>query len=178
MPTTRLPRMPTIRLPRVTGALAACALLGACGHSAPADVSTLTAGTGVIPRPAHISAARLLDWPEFGLNPQRSDVSPLSSGITAANVTHLRRVTVELPGTVDSSPIYLHEASVAGAVHSVVVVTTTYGRRSRSTLRAGASCGRSRPPATPGGRGARRSPSAPRWRTPTAASCTRSRQTG
>jgi hypothetical protein len=128
MPTTHLRRIPTIRLPRVTGALAACALLGACGHSAPADVSTLTAGTSAIPRPAHISAARLLDWPEFGLNPQRSDVSPLSSGITAANVAHLRRVTVKLPGTVDSSPIYLHEASVAGAVHSVVVVTTTYGR--------------------------------------------------
>ncbi len=70
----------------------------------------------------------LLDWSEFGLNPQRSDVSPLSTGITAANLTHLRRVTVRLPGTVDSSPIYLHAASVAGAVHDVVVVTTTYGK--------------------------------------------------
>ena len=62
------------------------------------------------------------------MNPQRSDASSLSTGITAANVAHLRRVTVSLPGTVDSSPIYLHAASVAGAEHSVVVATTTYGR--------------------------------------------------
>jgi hypothetical protein len=120
--------MPTGHLPRLTAALIACALLSACGGSAPADVSTPTAGTAAIPRVAQTSSARLLDWPEFGLNPQRSDVSPLSTGITAANVAHLHRVTVNLPGTVDSSPIYLHEASVTGATHSVVIVTTTYGR--------------------------------------------------
>jgi outer membrane protein assembly factor BamB len=61
------------------------------------------------------------------LNAQRTDTSPLSTGITAANVAHLQRVTVNLPGTVDSSPVYLHEATVSGATHSVVVVTTTYG---------------------------------------------------
>ena len=41
---------------------------------------------------------------------------------------HLRRSTVALPGTVDSSPIYLHGASVDGAMPRHVVVTTTYGR--------------------------------------------------
>jgi hypothetical protein len=86
----------------------------------------------------HTASARLLDWREFGLDPQRSDVSPLSTGITAANVTRLRRVTVNLPGTVDSSPVYLHEASVAGTTYSVVVVTTTYGK----TLALDASSGR------------------------------------
>jgi glucose dehydrogenase len=91
-------------------------------------VSTPTAGTIAIPVPAHTAAARLLDWPEFGLNPQRSDVSPLSTGVTAANVADLRRLTIHLPGTVDSSPVYLHAASVAGATHSVVIVTTTYGK--------------------------------------------------
>jgi hypothetical protein len=116
------------RLSRLAGALVACALLSACGSAAPADMSTPTAGTAAIPSPAHVSTARLLDWPEFGLNPRRSDVSPLSTGITAANVAHLRRVTVNLPGTVDSSPVYLHEAGVAGVVRSVVVVTTTYGK--------------------------------------------------
>ncbi len=115
-------------LSRVTATLTACALLSACGSSAPADVSTPTAGTAAIPSTAQSSSARLLDWPEFGLNPQRSDVSSLTTGITAANVTHLRRVRVDLPGTVDSSPVYLHEARVAGATHSVVVVTTTYGK--------------------------------------------------
>jgi glucose dehydrogenase len=120
--------MPGRDLPRLILILTACALLGACGSSAPADISTPTVGTAAIPSPAPVSAARLLDWPEFGLNAQRSDASSLSSGVTVANVAHLHRVTVSLPGTVDSSPIYLHEASVAGAKHSVVVVTTTYGK--------------------------------------------------
>jgi outer membrane protein assembly factor BamB len=120
--------MPTSRHSRIATALAACALLAACGSSAPAKTSTPTAGTATIPSVAQASSSRLLDWPEFGLNPQRSDVSSLSTGITAANVGHLRRIVVSLPGTVDSSPIYLHEANVGRAAHSVVVVTTTYGK--------------------------------------------------
>jgi outer membrane protein assembly factor BamB len=52
----------------------------------------------------------------------------LATGITPANVAHLRHITVSLSGTVDSSPIYLHGVSVDGAVHDVIVVTTTYGR--------------------------------------------------
>jgi hypothetical protein len=120
--------MRTGPLPRLAAALAACALLGACGSATPADVSTPTASASVIPSPVGAPRARLLDWPEFGLDPQRSDVSTRSTGITAANVAQLRRVTISLPGTVDSSPVYLHEASAAGAVRSVVVVTTTYGK--------------------------------------------------
>jgi hypothetical protein len=103
-------------------------LLCACGSTAPADVSTPTAKASAIPSPSRTSTARLLDWPEFGLNPQRTDTTALSTGITASNVAHLHRIAVSLPGTVDSSPVYLHEAEVAGAVHSVVVVTTTYGK--------------------------------------------------
>jgi PQQ-like domain len=120
--------MPSSRNSRLTVAFLACALLSACGSTAPADVSTPTARSSAIPTPARPASGRLFDWTEFGLNPQRSDVSPLFTGITAANVAHLRRVTVELPGTVDSSPIYLHEANVVGGVHDVIVVSTTYGK--------------------------------------------------
>jgi PQQ-like domain len=120
--------MPAGQLARLVMALATCALLSACGGSAPADISTPRAGTAVIPSPAQTSSARLVDWPEFGLDHQRSDVSALSTGITAANVANLHRVTVKLPGTVDSSPVYLHQATVAGAARSVVVATTTYGK--------------------------------------------------
>jgi hypothetical protein len=135
-------------LTRPYGAVLACLALGACGGgSAPADVSTPMAGTTAIPSPAHTSAARLLDWPEFGLDPQRSDVSPLSTGITAANMGHLHRITVNLPGTVDSSPIYLHEASVAGATHSAAIITTTYGK----TLALDATSGRTLWTFTPAG---------------------------
>jgi len=123
-------------LSRLAAALTATALLSACGSSAPADNSTPRAAATAIPggaesrtsSGAHRPGARLTEWPEFGLDPQRSNASSLPSGITAANLAHLHRVKVALPGTVDSSPIYLHEASVAGAEHSVVIVTTTYGK--------------------------------------------------
>jgi hypothetical protein len=100
----------------------------ACGNSNSADVSTPAAGAAAVPSDAHVSVARLLDWPEFGLDPQRSDVSERATGITSANVSDLRRTTVRLPGTVDSSPIYLHAALVGGATHNLIVVTTTYGK--------------------------------------------------
>ena len=109
-------------------------VLAACGSSAPADVSTPTAPISAIPSPspspahAHASTTRLLDWPEFGLDPQRSDSSELTTGITAANAAHLSRMTVKLAGTVDSSPIYVHGANVHGAAHNTIVATTTYGK--------------------------------------------------
>ncbi len=124
----KTPVMFTRHLTRLCGAVLACLALGACGGSAPADMSRPTASPSAIPSGAHVSAARLLDWPEFGLNPRRSDVSTLSSGITAANIVRLQRVTVNLPGTVDSSPVYLHGASVAGGTHGVAILTTTYGK--------------------------------------------------
>jgi hypothetical protein len=117
-------------IPAAACALAALAgpALAACGSTAPAEVSTPTASVSAIPHAPRSSAAELLDWPEFGLDPQRSDVSELATGITSANVGHLRHIAVALPGTVDSSPIYLHGVSVDGAVHNVIVVTTTYGK--------------------------------------------------
>jgi outer membrane protein assembly factor BamB len=113
---------------RLAFASAACLAVGACGSSAPAEVSTPTASVAAIPSPAVNLGQRLLDWPEFGLDSQRSDTSERATGITAANVGHLRRITVSVGGTVDSSPIYLHRASVSGAAHNVTIVTTTYGK--------------------------------------------------
>jgi outer membrane protein assembly factor BamB len=65
------------------------------------------------------AAPAAADWPEFGYEPARHNVGPASTGITAANVSKLHRRTVQLDGTVDSSPI-----SVGGTIY----VTTTYGR--------------------------------------------------
>jgi PQQ-like domain len=42
-------------------------------------------------------------------------------------VTSLRRQQVRLPGTVDSSAIYLHSVAIGGATHDAFFVTTTYG---------------------------------------------------
>ena len=126
---------------RVLAAAITCTLVSACGSSGAPAVSVSpapSAPTASIPPPAHSAAAPLLDWPEFGLDPGRSNVSSSSTGITAANVAHLRRRRIALPGTVDSSPIYLHGVTVAGASINVAVLTTTYGR----TLALDASSGR------------------------------------
>jgi hypothetical protein len=114
-------------LTRLGLAAAAFVLLSACGSAVPADVHTPTASVSAIPAATHAASAQLLDWPEFGLNPQRSDVSEDTTAITRANVAHLHRQTVSLAGTVDSSPIYLHDVTVAGATRDVIVVTSTYG---------------------------------------------------
>jgi hypothetical protein len=117
------------RLTSLAFAAASCVAVSACGSTVPANVHTPTVSIAAIPKAARTSsAAQLLDWTEFGLNPQRSDVSELATGITAANVVHLRHITVTLPGTIDSSPIYLHGVSVDGTTRNVIVVTTTYGK--------------------------------------------------
>jgi PQQ-like domain len=67
------------------------------------------------------------DWTRFGWDARRSNDDPHATGITAANVGSLVRQQVRLPGTVDSSAIYLHGVSVRGAAHDVFFVTTTYG---------------------------------------------------
>ncbi|HEY2354800.1 MAG TPA: PQQ-binding-like beta-propeller repeat protein [Gaiellaceae bacterium] len=67
------------------------------------------------------------DWTRFGFDAQRSNDDPGSTGITAANVGSLTRHQVQLPGTVDSSAIYLHGVTVKGGTHDTLFVTTTYG---------------------------------------------------
>ncbi len=67
------------------------------------------------------------DWTRFGYDASRSSDDPHSTGITAANVGSLVRHQVQLPGTVDSSAIYLKGVKVKGAKHDTLFVTTTYG---------------------------------------------------
>jgi hypothetical protein len=113
-------------LSRLAPVLASCALLAACGSGT--QVSTPTASASAIPVPATVAAAALRDWPEFGLDAQRSSVSLMSTGITAGNVGHLRRASVHIGGTADSSPIYLHGVRAGGAIRNLAIVTTSYGR--------------------------------------------------
>lgn len=119
--------MRAVRL-RLALALTASALIAACGGSSAAESSTPTIAAKAIPAATRASTSRLLDWPEFGLDPQRADVSEDTAGISAAQLSRLHRRTVSLPGTVDSSPIYLHAVSVAGHSRNVVITTTTYGK--------------------------------------------------
>jgi len=80
----------------------------------------------VLPASARPSAAGV-DWAVFGYDTARHGSAP-GSGITAANVTTLARQQVHLDGTVDSSPIYLHDVLVHGAARDTFFVTTTYGK--------------------------------------------------
>jgi outer membrane protein assembly factor BamB len=68
------------------------------------------------------------DWTRFGYDAARHNAGPARTGITAANVGRLRRQRVRLPGTVDSSPIYLRSVTVLGSRHDLFVVTTSYGK--------------------------------------------------
>ena len=79
---------------------------------------------------SHVAAAAVsqYDWRKFNVGASRSGVEPRATGITSANVTGLSRNRVALPGTPDSSPIYLHGAIVSGAAHNVFFLTTTYGK--------------------------------------------------
>jgi hypothetical protein len=67
------------------------------------------------------------DWTRFGWDARRSNDDPRATGITAANAGSLVRQQVRLPGTVDSSAIYLHGVPVGGLAHDAFFVTTTYG---------------------------------------------------
>jgi outer membrane protein assembly factor BamB len=82
---------------------------------------TASAGSGAV------KATTGADWPMFGFDPARQDVGPAQTGIKATNLGRLVRQQVQLPGTVDSSPIYLHEVTVKGRPHDTFFVTTTYG---------------------------------------------------
>jgi outer membrane protein assembly factor BamB len=68
------------------------------------------------------------DWTRFGFDAARSSASPDATGITTSNALQLQRQRVELEGTADSSPIFLHGVVVAGARRDAFFVTTTYGK--------------------------------------------------
>jgi outer membrane protein assembly factor BamB len=75
-----------------------------------------------------VAAAPAHDWTRFDYDAKRSGVYSYATGITAANVGRLQRQRIELDGTVDSSPIFLHDVTVGGSRHDVFFVTTTYGK--------------------------------------------------
>ena len=89
------------------------------------------------------------DWTRFGYDASRSSDDPNATGITAANVASLVEQQVQLPGTVDSSPIYLKGVTVEGAVHDALFVTTTYGITLAIDARTGAILWQYTPPAYP-----------------------------
>jgi outer membrane protein assembly factor BamB len=93
--------------------LAACVASACSGSTAAPEARTARAGG---------------DWTRFGYDAARRNFGPARTGITAANVRHVKRQQVRLPGTVDASPIYLRGVAVHGKRHDAFFVTTTYGK--------------------------------------------------
>jgi PQQ-like domain len=122
---------------RLAGPALAAALLLASGCGSSTRESSAPVASSRPPSRAS-STAPNLDWPLFGLNAQRTNADGAATGITGNNARRLRRRIVALPGTVDSSPIYLHAVRVSGALRDVFVMTTTYGK----TLAVDAASGR------------------------------------
>jgi hypothetical protein len=102
--------------------------VASCSGGNSASATALTTTTIASTRSVTTSTSSASDWPLFGYTAARANSGPSATGITAANVSRLRRQRVLLDGTVDSSPIYLHRVRVRGVVHDVFFVTTTYGR--------------------------------------------------
>ncbi len=98
--------------------LVAAALLPGCGGSSDKIADAGPAAGARATRSGH-------DWTRFGYDAQRSNHAPRS---LLRSVSGLKRRQVKLPGTVDSSPIYLHSVRVKGKQRDVFFVTTTYGR--------------------------------------------------
>ncbi|MFL5959948.1 MAG: PQQ-binding-like beta-propeller repeat protein [Gaiellaceae bacterium] len=92
-------------------------LLAACGGGATGGVGGARKTIATVGR----------DWTRFGWDARRSNDYPAATGLTAANVRSVIRQQVRLPGTVDSSAIYLQAVPVAGVPHNAFFVTTTYG---------------------------------------------------
>src|SRR3954463_2630578 len=110
--------MPSRSASSVALLLVAGIVLSACGSSGT---------TGGVAGGRKTVAASSHDWTRCGWDPGRSSDDPHATGITAANVGSLVRQQVHLPGTVDSSAIYLHGVKIGGATHDAFFVTTTYG---------------------------------------------------
>ena len=93
------------------------------------SIALLVAVSGGLAGAARTShaAATGNDWTRFNWNAQRSGSPPFATGITATSVSGLVRQQVQLPGTADSSPIYLHGVTIGGVVRDAFFVTTTYG---------------------------------------------------
>ena len=120
------PRRLAVALPVLATVLLATGSV-ACAGTSPAGrghTSSHTAGTGVSPPVPEAATVPAYDWPKFGYGPQRSNDVEFATGVNPARVV---RTQVHLPGTVDSSPIYLHAVTVGGVSRNVVFVTTTYG---------------------------------------------------
>jgi outer membrane protein assembly factor BamB len=103
---------------KLLACLAVVAAVGVIGVAASAGQAT--SSTTVASAPG--------DWLTFNLNGLRSGGWPTDAGITAGNLHTLKRMTLHIDGTVDSSAVALQSLTIGGRTYAVFFVTTDYGR--------------------------------------------------
>ncbi len=108
----------------VSACFAACGASGS--DSTTSSGATATSASRGASNPAPKASGAAFDWTRFGFDIARYNAAP--QGISAAAVGKLGERAVSLPGTVDSSPIYLKGVTAGGATRDLLVMTTTYGR--------------------------------------------------
>jgi outer membrane protein assembly factor BamB len=115
-------------MPRRAMLASLIAITAACsgGNAAPSSRSTTP-----LPPPPTTSQPHPpsdCDWPMFGFDAGRRNMGRGDAGVPTEGLDKpLTQRTLHLPGTVDSSPIYLHDAEIGGHARDVFVVTTSYG---------------------------------------------------
>jgi PQQ-like domain len=67
------------------------------------------------------------DWTRFGFDAARSNNAKVATKIKAGDLSKLVRQDVAVPGTVDSSLVYLHDVKVAGKKRDVFFANSSYG---------------------------------------------------
>jgi outer membrane protein assembly factor BamB len=109
-------------------ALAVASLAGAASSAAGSGTTTTADPTGTSTNATEGGVGALAnDWPTFDYNPQRSGVGPADTSITAANLHELKRLTVHIPGVIDSSMIELSDLTIGARAYNVLIGTTSYG---------------------------------------------------
>jgi outer membrane protein assembly factor BamB len=136
-------RKAVIRGRSLLAAVGVSVCVSACGSQAAHSVSTRSRSADPTASPTRTASATSTatgspqtdgttaagsgGWPQFGYSDQRPNDGPADTGIIAANLQHLKRDTVRLPGVADSSAIELTGITVKGRRRDVIVVTTSYG---------------------------------------------------
>jgi outer membrane protein assembly factor BamB len=107
---------------RLAGVGLVVLLAGACSgdNSSQPTPPTTSATETIAPTTTEAPPAQIVGWPRFGYDAARTSVYPGDTGITAENVPRLQRRQVRLPGTADSSAIFVPP--------NLFVLTTSYGK--------------------------------------------------
>lgn len=100
-------------------------MTAAAGGSSSGDMAGAAGGSG---GDMTVTAGGPYDWLQFGGSAQHPSNNTLETMLTKANVATLKQLfSVTVPSYVDGAPVVLHGATINGASHDAIFVTTRPG---------------------------------------------------